>query len=333
VSRKVQVVVFLLGITAFSLIIHRVGIAGLLRSLHAARSAVIPAVLAWAVVYALSTLSWEQLAADEHGAPIPFLRAYAISIASFALNYVTPMVALGGEPFRIAAASEWMPTPRAAASVVSFRMIHTLGELLFWLTAVPIAFAVLPHKLSTTLVLLAVVAGLVAVTALLLAMFRHGFIERALDTAHRIPLLRIVARRLEPRRASLVAVDEQMATLYHDRRKRLLAALGFEYTTRCVAMLEWFFIARALGLHISYFTALCIGAFQSLFLILTSFVPYALGTNEGGMLVLFGLFGLPSNLGIYAALIARLREMIWITIGLGLTWVVRRRKPAPSQIS
>ncbi|HWZ59307.1 MAG TPA: lysylphosphatidylglycerol synthase domain-containing protein, partial [Gemmatimonadaceae bacterium] len=143
--------------------------------------------------------------------------------------------------------------------------------------------------------------------------------------AHRIPLLRALARRIEPRRASLIAVDEQMATLYHDRRPRLLAAIAFEYAGRCAAVCEWYFIAHALGLHITYLTAFAIGAFQSLFLILTSFVPYALGTNEGGLLVLFGLFGLPANLGVYAALIARLREMIWIAIGLGLTWVVRRR--------
>jgi uncharacterized protein (TIRG00374 family) len=331
VSRKVQAVAFLLGIAAFSLIIRRVGVAGLLNSLHAARAALLPAVLAWAVVYACSTLAWMQLASDGRGAPIPFPRAYAISVASFALNYVTPMVALGGEPFRIAAAAEWMETPRAAASVVSFRMIHTLGELLFWLTAVPIAFAVLPHRLSTTLVLLAVVAGLLTVTALILLMFRHGFVERALDAAQRIPLVRVLAHRLEPRRAALVAVDEQMAALYHERRPRLLAALAFEYTARCVAMLEWFFIAHALGLHITYFTAFAIGAFQSLFLILTSFVPYALGTNEGGLLVLFGLFGLPANLGVYAALIARLREMIWISIGLVLTLVVRRRATTPAR--
>jgi uncharacterized protein (TIRG00374 family) len=325
VSRRVQIVVFLLGVTAFSVIIHRVGVAGLLRSLHAARSAVLPAVIAWGVVYACSTLAWEQLAADERGPPIPFFRAYAISIASFALNYVTPMVALGGEPFRIAAASDWMDTPRAAASVVSFRMVHTLGELLFWLTAVPIAFIVLPHRVATTLVLVAVVCGLLSVTVLILAMFRHGFVERALDFAHRVPLLHAVARRIEPHRASLVAVDEQMATLYHDRRGRLVAALALEYAGRCAAMCEWFFIAHALGLHISYLTAFAIGAFQSLILILTSFVPYSLGTNEGGLLLLFGLFGLPSNLGIYAALIARVREMIWIAIGLGLTWVVRRK--------
>jgi uncharacterized protein (TIRG00374 family) len=325
VSRKVQLAAFLLGVTAFSLIIHRVGLAGLLRSLQAARSAVLPAVLSWAVVYACSTLAWEQLASDERGPPIPYLRAYAISVASFALNYVTPMVALGGEPFRIAAASDWMPTPRAVSSVVSFRMVHTLGELLFWLTAVPIAFVVLPHRLATTLILCAVVLGLLAVTSLIVAMFRHGFVERALDFAPRIPLLRALARRIEPRRASLIAVDEQMATLYHDRRPRLLAAIAFEYAGRCAAVCEWYFIAHALGLHITYLTAFAIGAFQSLFLILTSFVPYALGTNEGGLLVLFGLFGLPANLGVYAALIARLREMIWIAIGLGLTWVVRRR--------
>lgn len=323
-SRKLQVAVFLVGITVFSVIIWHAGVPGLLRSLHAARSALLPSVLAWGVVYACNTLAWSQLASDEHGPPIPFLRAYIINVASFALNYVTPLVALGGEGFRIAAASAWMDSRRAAASVVSFRIVHSLSQVMFWLTAVPIAFMVLPRSRTTTALLIALAVVLGTVAFLLISLFRNGFVERALNLLQRIPLLRALARRLEPRRAALVAIDSQMASLYRAHRRRLIAAAVLEYAGRSIAMLEWYFIAHALGQPISYPTAYAIGAFQQLVINATFFVPFAMGTNEGALTLIFSLLGLPAVLGTEAAIVGRLREMIWIAIGLGLTWVVRR---------
>ena len=87
--------------------------------------------IAWGLVYLCNTAAWRTLL---DGA-IPFRRAYFISISSFAINYVTPLVSLGGEPFRITAASAYVDTPRATASVVAFRVIHTLAQLLFWMMA------------------------------------------------------------------------------------------------------------------------------------------------------------------------------------------------------
>ncbi len=77
-----------------------------------------------------------------HPRSIPFLQAYAISVASFAINYATPFVALGGEPLKLAQAAEWIGPDRAAASVVSFRVTHTLGQMIFWLLALPIGMGV-----------------------------------------------------------------------------------------------------------------------------------------------------------------------------------------------
>src|SRR2546428_8740677 len=48
------------------------------------------------------------------------------------------------------------------------------------------------------------------------------------DVLHGLPLLKRLARALEPRRELLVQMDEQIAQFYHRDRRRFFAALGFE---------------------------------------------------------------------------------------------------------
>src|SRR5439155_64662 len=95
----------------------------------------LPILCLYGVVYACNTAAWWLIMADEPSRP-PFWRTYAITTAGFALNFVTPMVNVGGEPFKIAAASRWLGVRRAAGSVVTYQMLHTLGMLLSFLTAI-----------------------------------------------------------------------------------------------------------------------------------------------------------------------------------------------------
>jgi len=62
-------------------------------------------------------------------------------------------------------------------------------------------------------------------------------------------------------------------------------------------------------------------------------LPYELGAKEGSLYLLFRLVGVNPTLGVYAALVSRLRDLAWIGIGLVLIWVAGRRgapAPAPS---
>ena len=299
-TRRLQALVFAGALVLFVVLIVHAGVRGLLDNLVTARWAIVPSVVAWGLVYVCNTIAWRALL---DGA-IPFGRAYVINVASFAINYVTPLVALGGEPFRVAAASAWVGTPRATASVVGFRVIHTLGQLLFWLTAIPLAFVLLPRKPATTisLVVLAIVfsAGSVALAAL----FR--------------PQLRIFRRW-----PKLAAIHGQL-TAYP--RRTILAALGAEYVGRCLSMLEYLFITRALGLNVNLLTAFMIGAFSQFITNATFFIPFELGSKEASLSLIFSMLGLPPDLGVYASIVSRIREMIWIAIGLSLVWGVRRER-------
>jgi len=54
-------------------------------------------------------------------------------------------------------------------------------------------------------------------------------------------------------------------------------------------------------------------------------VPFEAGTKEGSLYLLFRLLGLDPALGVYTAIVARLRDVVWIGAGLALVWLAGRR--------
>lgn len=75
----------------------------------------------------------------------------------------------------------------------------------------------------------------------------------------------------------------------------------------------------AFGHPISYIDCILIMAFTSLFANVLFFTPLQLGTREGGFLLAFGGLGLTSSWAISISLITRIRETVWMMIGLLLT--------------
>jgi uncharacterized protein (TIRG00374 family) len=330
-------VIFAFGLVAFVSLIARAGVRETAANVYQARWVLGPIVLVWGGVYACNTVAWRLLlgalsvnhgdgrAAGVRAPTIPFVRAYAITVASFAINYITPFVNLGGEPFRIAAAAPYVGTSRAAASVVCFRLVHTMAQLTFWITALPLAYLALPHspELVAGLAGIAVVFG--GVLLVLFGLARQKTAQRTLRLMGRLPLIRRVAARLERNRPVLENIDAQLAALWGPERGRFVGAMVAEYIGRALAVVEYCFITRAIGLDVSYLTAFVIGALSQFFLNMLFFIPFDVGTKEGGMYLIFRLLRLPARLGIYAAIVMRLRELVWIAIGLAFVWLSRDR--------
>ena len=75
----------------------------------------------------------------------------------------------------------------------------------------------------------------------------------------------------------------------------------------------------------SYAKAFLIGGMSTAILNLFFFVPYELGSREGGMYLIFNLLGLEPGWGVYAVIVNRLREVLWIGAGLALLPLGRAR--------
>lgn len=323
VSRRIQLVFFALGLAFFAWLVARIGPRVILDELARTGWVFIPIVLVWGIVYVSNTIAWLAIT-DDAEAPLPFWRAYAISVASFSINYITPMISLGGEPFKIAASARWLGGRAAASSVVAFRIVHTLGQLIFWLLTLPIAYVMLPHTTPTMILLgvatLALLIGAVLLALLLRASAIEPFVTGVAERVMRVPILGRLSRLVLGQRTSLATVDAALARLADERIRDLLIALGAEVCGRFIAMLEYLFIARSIGVAIDYPTAVLIGGFSQLVLNLFFFIPFEMGSKEGGLYLIFRLLGFAPALGVFTAIVSRLRELAWIAIGLMLIW-------------
>ena len=321
-SRRVQLLLFAAGAVALTILILRADPQQLLRDVRQAGWAVPAIVAVYGVVYLLNTIAWRLTMIEEPRLSFP--RAYAINVAAFAMNYMTPFASIGGEPFKIVAASQWMGARNATASVLNFRLVHMQAHLLVFLTGVALAFVLLPSGAIATPLLVVMAVILLILTGILFAVHREGVVERLFDFLERLPLINRLTKRLEPRRAALVEVDRQLIAFHKSSPTRYYGSLAFEYGARVFSMLEFFFIARAVGHPVSFGTAFLIGGFSSLVVNLFFFMPFNVGSKEGGLYVIFAALGLPARLGVAAAVISRIRELVWIAIGLLLVLGTRR---------
>ena len=331
-TRRWQVGLMLAGATLFAIVVHRVGVAEIVSNAAQVGWLFLPILALYGVVYACHTEAWRLLMPAARQRP-SFWRTYAVTVSGFSLNYMTPLVNAGGEPFRAAAVADWLGPRSAASSVIVHRMLDTLSLLLTWLTALGLALVLLPRSapmIGTLLIMAALVGGC---AWLLLRGHQHGVLESALDLLHRLPPARGLARRLEPRRSLLAEMDRQIAQSYHASPARFGAALALEFLSRCLQIFEYWLICFGVRVPVSYAQAYVIGGLSSLVLNLLFIIPFELGSKEGVLYFLFQLIGLDPRAGVYTAIVSRARDLIWIAAGLVLLAVVRHRRAVSTPVA
>ncbi len=330
-TRTLRVATFIAGGGLFVFLIADMGPRQLVAHARTAGWIIVPILLLWAVVYLLNAAAWRFTMACEARRP-PFAATWAMTASGFALNFVTPMVNLGGEPYKAVALAAWLPRRRAATSVIIHKLLHTLGHLLFWLTGLAIALVGYAHSGLDALVLLTAIAAVAGLAVLVWVVHRHGGLEAAMRLLRRLPGLRRVARALEARRGTMAEMDRQIVEFYRASPRRFLQALGCEYGSRLVGALEYYLIFLSLNLRAGYVAALLVSSLLSLATNLTFFVPFEVGTKEAATYLLFARLGLNPHLGVFAAIVTRLRDLWWIAAGLALLWVAARPAPAPAPV-
>jgi hypothetical protein len=236
------------------------------------------------------------------------------------VNYSTPLLSFGGEPLKVVAATRALGRPRAVGSIVAFRLLHALAHVLcFLLALIPAAF-LLPHSPLVLISLVVVGAALLLITAFLFSRHREGLALHALQLLRRLPVLKRLAVRLEPRAAVFHEIDSHMTAIFKSDRRRFYAALGVELVARLLSLAEYWVILYGMGLGVDPWRAFVVASFSSLVANALIFVPFELGTKEGAVFLMFEWLGITPGLGLAAALLSRLRELVWIATGWGLIW-------------
>lgn len=289
----------------------------------------LPAVIGvWIFVYTFNALAFQIIVnSGKHTKHLSFKHAYKLTVSGFAFSYTTPF-GFGGGPYRVMELSSYIGVPRAMSSVVLYSMMHIFSHICLWSTAAVLFAVVYTEKMTPFLwSLFAVyVALLVVVVFIFHLCYKRGVIVKLFKPLLHVPLAKRWARKFYANHAEdMQKVDDNIAYL-HSQPRAFYSSLLFEYVARVINALEYYFILLSLGVSLTFWDALLVLAFSSLVGNILFFLPMQLGAREGGLSLIVKILGLSApGLGVITSLYTRVRELVWIFIGVGLVKVGNKR--------
>jgi uncharacterized protein (TIRG00374 family) len=275
------------------------------------------------LMYGLEAVGW-RLTLGLHTDRISFWRLFMIRTAGEVVNMTTPAAYVGGEPLKAYLLKKrGVPMVEGLASVIIAKTTMTIAEVLFILLGIGFALWILGSSESAREVVAASVSvGLLAfVTAALVVVQRYGFFNGLMSVLRN---LKIRIAYLEARQDKLLALDRMIRDFYTHNRRGFYASTGIFFLGWLAEAMEVYAILYYLGGPVSLVSAISIGALSVFIKGGTFFIPGSVGAQEGGNLLLLEAFGYSDVTGMTFALLRRLRELVWIGIGIlcltGLGW-------------
>ena len=294
----------------------------------------IPIIGVWIIIYGINALSWQTIIRSRSGHEadsLSFWRIYRLTITGYALNYATPVGGLGGEPYRILELSKDVSRQHAASSVILYAMMHFFAHFWFWFSSIFIYLALAAVGDLPINTAIATVLGIIIVFCLIFFWifsrgYRKGLVVGSLHLIGRIPGLKGWSTRFYNNHTeSLQNIDTQIASLHAEDKRAFYRSLLLEYLSRVIQSSEVMFMLLLFGIDcgggfsgllITFLHSFLIVSFTTLFANLIGFLPMQLGVQEGGFVLSIAALGLSAALGIFVSIICRVREIIWILIGI-----------------
>lgn len=311
----VRALLLVVGLVIFARLIWQVGAAEILAHLRVPGWTLSLAVLPYLLVFVLDAVAWRY--AFDRPIPVGLPRLVAAQIAGKAVNLVTPLVPVGGEPLKAyLLRGGGVPLSEGLASVVIWRTVATTAQGLFVLGVTGLAVVHLRPSAALVDTVLAILAiGVVLVSALVLAQTR-GLFSGALRT------IRWLTPGLRALEGGARDLDRRIRGYYRHQHARLGRALFYEVLSWCAEGLEVYVLLALLDLPRSPSAALAIAAFSSAVKAAAFAIPGSLGVLEGGNVAIFAGLGLPPDAAMAFSILRRLREVAWSALGfVVLSWL------------
>ncbi len=245
-------------------------------------------------------------------------RVWPVQVYGEALNSVTPLAPLGGEPVKAALLRDRYEIGyrELAASFAAAQTLNALAVIVLALSCAPILAwtPALPAGFRE-----AGMAATVSFAALILIFYlvqRHRVVSRL---GSRVSWL-VQSARAQRLLNGIRGVEDTLVAFYATHRPRFVAAAAFSVAALGFGALEIFIVLEILDHPVSFAEAWLLQSTVVLVRSAAFFLPASLGAQEATFLIVCGaLTGSPAT-GLAMALIRRARELSWILLGLALGW-------------
>lgn len=310
--RKLQVILLGSGVFFLAYLLIKVGLRDLWQQLSVLGWGLIPLALGEGIAEMIHTVGWRYCLSG----PIRSLswwNLYRIRMAGYAINYLTPTAALGGEVTKGALLSSRHPGPDAASGVLIGKLCFAVAHLVFvTLGGLLVLWRVkLPHPLWQSMF---ASGALIAVCmATFFSLQKHGKLG---GLVRWLAARKVASTALHKAANNLSCVDETMKLFYQERPWGVPVAIGCHLLGYSIGIAQTWLFFHLLHQPATWTVAASIWFLGMWFDLLTFAVPQNLGTLEGTRALLMQTFGYSALTGVTYGFFLRLAQIVWSCAGL-----------------
>jgi len=243
-----------------------------------------------------------------------FFELFAARISGEAVDYVTPAAQLGGQVVMAIMVRRKLPMASGLATTVVASLAESIGQIVFILAALLIS---LPLETQIHSLFWPVIGGLAVTVALAVGLFyvqiKHPF-STLLRAADKLDLN--VVRGTDLKEAAAEA-DDLLLDFYRRRHLRLVASCLFYLVAWSMGPVEIYILMNLLHQTTTWQIALLVEALGLLVERTTFMIPAKLVSQEGGKALILAMLGYPADIGFAIGFLRRVKEMVWVMLGLG----------------
>lgn len=265
--------------------------------------------LAWILCY---TAAWKIYFSNlVH--QISFLHLLRIKICGDAVNYLTPLGFVAGDPVRVLMLERHMGGATRLGSVVVDRLIHSLATVSFVLMGVLLAAFLIPDM---PLVLRWGLPVFYTGFAVVLVLFIVDIVQgKGVRRFHAIISKFSKKQFLIKLEEWIVKLHDELSGFGEGGLGPLVHSFLYHFCGRLLGALEISIIFLYLDGSPHFVFSIILATLTTVVHFVFSFIPAGLGVVESLYAGLFYLNGLDPTVGVSMQLIRRLRSFLWVAIG------------------
>lgn len=267
--------------------------------------------------FLIGTLRWLIIARSQISPTTSFLDVLIARLVGFSISYLTPVIFLGGQPFKAYVLKE-----RTKSSIDKIVVSIILEEavfltVLFLFVVFGVVFLILKFDLPNSL--RNIVFGVTLFCLFIFCFFYYriikksskgkgffGFFIEALRL-DRIDFIGNIKERID-------RVETEVSNFFRHQRIKLVTISFLSIIELLFSIISYKLIINFLGGHFNLTEVISINALINLIYFLP--IPAALGSFEWSQAIIFNIFGMTLETGIAFSLIVRIINLILVAFGI-----------------
>jgi glycosyltransferase 2 family protein len=317
--RRIETLFIVIGLLFYGWLVHSLGLHSVYANLKLVGWGLAVTIALESLARIANTLGWRAVI-KECPPALTLRKLFAARIAGEAIDYTTPSAQLGGQVVMALMVRNKLAIAAGLATVVIAALAESVGQIGF----ISGALLVSVHLAASFRNLFWPIVGGLSVTIGLAAGFFYVQTRRPFfhlwKAAAKLDLPALAT--IEAGQASHEA-DQLLIDFYQHDRLRLLVSCLCYLVAWSLGPLEIYLLLTFLGQKATVEVALLTEALGLLIERATFMIPAKLVSQEGGKALILGMLGYPPGIGFTVGLLRRIKELVWVLLGLSALGIYR----------